>query len=308
MGGGGGRDSYDVKIADLYDKMQRSASETEVKQFQTELAGYLGSLLTGYNDRDTDAVNDHLKDISDCLAEDLESTLELRFGGSVAKHTYVDGLSDVDALVLIDNSELEGKTPAQVKSYFHNKLSAYFKDVEVTEGRLAITMKFKDAEIQILPALRDGDHYKIPNSEGEHWARIRPRKFSELLTKVNRDSGNKVVPTIKLAKAIIANLPERRQIKGYHAEALGIEAFKNYNGSSNLPEMLTHYFKESSRRVLSPLRDKTGQSIHVDEYLGAENSFERRLVSDSFSLAARRMEFASAQRILSDWQTLFAEL
>src|SRR5687768_14070016 len=106
MGGGGNKSYADVHIDDLYRKMRESFSDTEAQQFEAELASLLDSLLTNYNDRDTYAVNNYLEQIKQCLGEDLESTLELRFGGSVAKHTYVDGLSDIDALVLIDNSEL----------------------------------------------------------------------------------------------------------------------------------------------------------------------------------------------------------
>ena len=47
--------------------------------------------------------------------------------------------------------------------------------------------------------------------------------------------------------------------------------------------MLKHFFTEGSKKVLTPIKDKSGQSIHVDNYLGDANSIKRKMVSDSMS-------------------------
>ncbi len=115
----------------------------------------------------------------------------------------MDGLSDIDALVLLGESELKTMTPEQVKKYFFQKLKERYPKTTIKEGTLAVTVEFPDAEIQLLPAIKYKTGYRIADVSGKEWSFIRPRKFTELLTKVNQDNGNKVVPTIKLAKSIV---------------------------------------------------------------------------------------------------------
>ena len=109
MGGGGARGpSYIPKVDDknrkkLSVKIAELRKEEEQKIDQ-KINNYLQGLLQKYNDRDYDSTKEHIE----ALAEILGDTTELKqmlYGGSVAKHTYVDGLSDVDALAIIDRNE-----------------------------------------------------------------------------------------------------------------------------------------------------------------------------------------------------------
>jgi hypothetical protein len=115
------------------------------------------------------------------------------------------------------------------------------------------------------------------------------------------------VPAIKLAKAIIDRLPERQRLSGYHVESLAIEAFRGYSGPLETKAMLNHFFREASSRVLGHIRDRTGQSVHVDEYLGDAGSLERRVVSDALARTARRMANADAHENIDEWRRLFGD-
>ena len=115
----------------------------------------------------------------------------------------------------------------------------------------------------------------------------------------------KVIPVIKLAKAIISNLPEKLQISGYHAEALAVKAFNKYSGDYQLGAMLRHYFTQASRYVKRPISDETGQSYHLDDDLGANNSLERRMRSDAFSRIVRKMNTADAAKNIDILTDLF---
>ncbi len=44
-------------------------------------------------------------------------------------------------------------------------------------------------------------------------------------------------------------------------------------------EMIKHFWRETQRLVLQPIRDSSGQSIHVDDYLDEANSSARQRVS-----------------------------
>ena len=305
MGGGGGGGGYIRSEPDkLVRKIRQSDERTKDKEYEAEVEHHLNSLLKEYNDRNTEAISRHLEEIRKALEKDLEGTVDLLYGGSVAKHTYVDGLSDVDSLAVLDSCELADGPPEAAKEYFAHKLRERFPKTEIDVGRLAVTVRFSDAEVQLLPAVSCKSNVQIPDATGTRWSEINPKGFREALTQTNQANGSKVVPVIKLAKAIVNNLPEKHRISGYHAESVAIEAFKNYNGEQRLKPMLQHYFQTAARVVRQPIRDRTGQSVHVDDYLGAPNSLNRRIVSDAMGRISRRMSNADNAGSVDEWRTM----
>lgn len=289
MGGSGGG-YFRSDPEKIKKKLRDSEGKTKNTAYETQVASLLSDLLANFNGRDNEATNRHLSEIKKAIEKEIDGTVDLLFGGSVAKQTYVDGLSDIDSLIILNKAELENKTPNEVKQYFAARLKERFPQTDMQVGKLAITLKFSDAEIQLLPAVKSGESLKIADRTGQGWARIRPKAFSEKLSEVNKNVGMKVVPVVKLAKAIISNLPEKHQISGYHAESIALNAFKAYNDVVKPKEMLNYFFSEASRIVKQPIRDSTGQSIHVDEYLGSANSLDRRIVSDAFNRVSRRLK------------------
>jgi hypothetical protein len=71
--------------------------------------------------------------------------------------------------------------------------------------------------------------------------------------------------------------------------------------------MLPVFFERAKDFVLSPITDRSGQSIHVDEYLGPANSEERQVASLLLGRIGRRMKNASASASITQWQALFGE-
>lgn len=68
--------------------------------------------------------------------------------------------------------------------------------------------------------------------------------------------------------------------------------------------MLKHFFTEGAKCVLKPITDKTGQSTHVDDYLGPANSLQRKMVSDSMANIARKMQNADGSREIRIWEQI----
>jgi Second Messenger Oligonucleotide or Dinucleotide Synthetase domain len=306
MGGSGSGSYFSSEPQSLIRQIRDSQDATAVESFEVACNSELFGLLSEFNDRDTQAVNTHLDEIAYALSKDQESLVRLAFGGSVAKRTYVEGLSDVDCLVYLDNTDLENASPQEAKDYLEQRLKERFPRTLIKQGRLAVTVQFSDCEIQLLPAKRAGDAIRIPDQNGETWSSVvRPREFAKKLTDTNAANGGKVVPVVKLAKAIIANLGDKQKVSGYHAESLAVEAFENYQGPQTPKAMLVHYFKESAQRVMAPIQDSTGQSVHVDEYLGSPSSLERRIVADAFARVERRMRTADTSQNVADWLRLF---
>ena len=68
--------------------------------------------------------------------------------------------------------------------------------------------------------------------------------------------------------------------------------------------MLRYFFQHAPTQVTKPIRDSSGQSVHVDEYLGAENSLERRIVADALGRIGRKIRNADGAISLERWKEL----
>ncbi len=309
MGGSGGGGAFVHRTPEeLRDIVRKSEDQTTVAAFEAELSRTLGELLGEFNSRDAPTVSARLGEIKVAMQDAIEGSFDQLFGGSVAKHTYVDGLSDIDSLMLINDSGLEGKSPQLVLERMVIAIKAQFKrEAMVEHGRMAVTVTYPDGMIiQLLPAIRSADgRLRVPSSRRDAWSQINPTTFREALTRRNQECAGKLVPTIKLAKAINGQLPEAQRLSGYHMESLGIAAFKNYKGEKTTLAMLPVFFDRARELVLSPIRDSTGQSVHVDEHLGPANSDARVALSHVMGRLARRMRNATAAGSTAQWRAMF---
>jgi hypothetical protein len=309
MGGSGGSIfRSDQSPQDLAKRIVQSQEGATSAEFKNSLTTLHNSLLTQFNDRDHERVQEHLTDLKEHLEEKTEGTIDFLFGGSVAKHTYVDGLSDVDCLLVLNDtgmSDVDSSAALEIiTSHVQEKMSGR---AEVSHGQMAVTLSFPDGLVlQILPALRHGEKLKVPSSRSPgEWSHIDPAKFQEALTRRNQECGNKLVPTIKLAKAILGTLPESQRLSGYHVESLAIAAFRGYDGERTTAQMLPYFISRAKDLVLSPITDSTGQSIHVDGYLGPADSPERLRASHLLDRIYKRMRMATVAESDAQWRDLF---
>jgi hypothetical protein len=309
MGGSGGGGAFVHRTPEeLRDIVRKSEDKTTVAAFEAELSRTLGELLGEFNSRDAPTVSARLGEIKAAMQDAIEGSFDQLFGGSVAKHTYVDGLSDIDSLILINDSGLEGKSPQLALDRMVRAIKAQLKrEATVEHGRMAVKVTYPDGMIiQLLPAIKSADgRLRVPSSRRDAWSEINPTTFREALTQRNQECAGKLVPTIKLAKAINGQLPEAQRLSGYHMESLGIAAFKNYVGELTTSAMLPVFFDRSRELVLSPIRDSTGQSVHVDEYLGPANSEARIALSHVMGRLGRRMRNATAAGSTAQWRAMF---
>ena len=309
MGGSGG--AFGDKSSDDIKKIINDTIKiTRDLSYETEIAALIDTLLSTYNGRDVESIRTHLNEIKNFIESEFGGTIDLKFGGSVSKHTYVDGLSDVDVLVLINKLDLSSLSPKEVLERFKKELSSRrFRDIkDITAGKLAVTVTFADeTEIQFLPAIKRGEGFKIPTESGDSWSNIiRPDKFASRLTEINQSCGGRVVPVVKLVKGINSQLPDSQQLKGYHIESLAIEIFKSYPQSrpKKTKEMLKYFFERGKDVIKTPIKDKTGQSINVDEYLGQETSKDRLRISNTLDIIFRRMKNADDIGEVSRWKRI----
>jgi hypothetical protein len=308
MGGGGGSTFYGRSPEQLAKLVKNAGDDSSIAAFEADLSTILSGLLGTYNGRDTQLVGERLKDVEAALKDAFEGSFDQLFGGSVAKHTFVDGLSDVDSLVIVDDSDLAEHTPARILEKMEKILTQNLpEDVAVRHGRMAVSVNYPDGmEIQLLPARRNEDGgLQVPSSRTEGWSHINPQGFQKALTDCNQKCGSKLVPTIKLAKAINGTLPDSQQLSGYHIESLAIKIFREYDGPKTTVAMLPTFFSKAKEFVLSPIKDSSGQSVHVDGYLGDANSQERVVASHVLGRLEKRMRNASASKSTAQWRALF---
>jgi len=315
MGGGGGIFSR-TSPEEYKKKIKQSIKTTQDETFETTVSGKIDEALVSYNNRDRETAKRHIDDIKNAVTEDISGTVDMVYGGSVKKHTYVDGLSDVDLLMRIDKSELINLSPREALAYVKQKILekkiAGVRDVSI--GNLAVTVMFSDGtEIQILPTIKRGEGYKIPKSNANEWSDVvRPDKFAEKLTQINQNCNNKVIPTIKLVKAINSQLPEDQQLTGYHIESIAIDIFENYPESPEHPKtpkaMLEYFFEKAPEVIKTQIKDKTGQSLHVDDYLGSNNSEIRFRISYAYDRIHRKIETANEHKSVEKWEEIIGDV
>jgi len=306
VGGSGGGTSYGMEDIDADALRDRARRDLQQQELLTDINSYLAEQLTAFNDRDTETVNDRLEQIAEALGEAVEGLDRLLFGGSIAKHTYVDGLSDVDALIILRGNQPDN--PDQLIAAFADALRAALPKgtvADIQPGRLAVTVIYTDGtQIQLVPARRTGETLSIASEDGRAWRDIRPRKFAEKLTEVNQANNDGVVPAIKLAKPILDRLPESQRLSGYHLEAIAVDAFKHYDGPTSRQAMLRHLLDHAAGAVLKPTGDITGQSVRIDTHLGPANSVDRQRISASIRRIVSKMDSAAN---VDDYKDLFGD-
>ena len=244
-------------------------------------------LLDRYMNRNRQRDAQRLNEIRDATSHAGYEPVQTMFGGSVKRGTDVTGLSDVDALLIVNDSSLVSRPPSDAIERVRDVIQDRFPENEVIAGKLAVTIKYASGpEIQILPAIRTNSNgIRIAEPGNSQWSNItRPEAFAEKLVEVNNANGARVVPVIKLTKAMAHCHVKRqsRKISGYHIESLAIDAFSNYDDELKTQVMLDHFLTYSMDAVMEPIADSTGQSRFVDEYLCVAGSSLRERTKTYF--------------------------
>ena len=187
-GGGGGSTRYIGPWTPALQQKFEQAREQEQQRLDKNANLILQELLSRFNSRAAESTIEKLEDIKKHLGKQVEFD-KILYGGSVAKHTDVDGISDVDALVILDRSDLEGKPPQNMLNAFYKVLQTSLPsgDVDnIEKGHMAVTVKYKDGtEIQLLPALKSRNTISIASDDGKSWNDTKPKIFQQKLTDAN---------------------------------------------------------------------------------------------------------------------------
>ncbi len=228
--GGSGANGLPPRPKSSYNVIKQ-VHEAEQQRLDSDINEYLGMLLSKLNLRNAENIQGYLNNIRTALGDNLEIE-QFLFGGSVAKHTYVDGLSDIDALAIIKQEGLDEKSPKDIliKLFRLLKDNLKYENIRsIRKGDLAVTIKYKDGnELQLLPAIQQGTKIAVSKEARNRWNITNPKSFQRELTRSNKRLNHSLVPVIKIVKSINSTLPESKQLKSYHIESLSLEVFKGY--------------------------------------------------------------------------------
>jgi len=303
MGGSGGY-SFERTSRQAWQppNLESSLEQTRQQASEAEVAAAFADALSEINQTDTEALNRHKNEILKALETAFEEAYDLRGGGSYTRHTYVNGLSDIDILFFLgpySSSKIPNKEdPKAVLTYMKKRLRQRFPNTTITSGRMAVTIQFSDGlELQVLPAFRYRSGYRIPDPQGSGWTITQPQVFARLLQERNAEVGGKLLRCIKLAKRICNN--RGVEVKSYHLENMAVKAFEHYSGSRSDEDMLRHLFNQAKVLATTRMKDITGQEAYVDRLT---SQTQRTRLSQQ--LAAIEREVAKAEGDASVWRTL----
>ena len=116
---------------------------------------YCEQLLTEHKRRNGQRVSQRLEEIRGVLGHAGYGMVQTKFGGSAKRGTYVTGLSDVDALLIVNQTGLDSRPPSETIELVRDVIQGHFRDIAVTAGKLAVTVTYANGpELQLLPAIR----------------------------------------------------------------------------------------------------------------------------------------------------------
>ncbi len=304
--GGGAVSFSDFDKEDYFRRRKELEDNADRDKYEYEVEEFIRGRLSFFNNRDTETIKTHLQNILDAISssQDFDGSLKLIFGGSISKNTFLNGISDADCLVVLNNSDLVNDSPRRVLKHFKELLQKRLPNTEIEISTKSLTVKYSDIDVQLLPSIRTSKGLRIIDSEGKNWSNVvRPGILGGRLTVINKELKGKFIPTIKAIKAIFSNQPEKRQLSGYHVETLGAQVFRDYKGPIRVKEMIKFFFKNAPEKILTPLKDPSGQSQYVDTYLGKRNDLRRRLTYDSLKRISREIDFADETMQSHFWKS-----
>jgi hypothetical protein len=301
MGSSGGRTYYSpTPPKDWSQLVQASEEETNEKASVTAAESVLQEKLEEINDHDYEGINRHREEIKKKLEAEFEEFDVVLYGGSHSRHTDVNGISDVDVLGVLGDSKNLPPSSKDVIAQVAGVLQERFPNSSLEVGQMAVTIKFSDGiEMQVVPAFRSGSDFLVPDRHSNGWVRTCPTKVSDQITETNKATSGKLVPTIKLAKALCNK--EGIDVKSYHLENMALQAFNGYAGKHTLPHMLEHFFNRAKALATQSISDPCGQSADITSHL---NDQQRKDLARKFRSVEAKISHAIQSGSATDWEDL----
>lgn len=167
---------------------EKDSITKSISTLQTRLVNYFGTDLVGH----------------------------FRFGSSTRETIlprYMDEHSDIDYMVVFKN---DGSTPQTFLNRLKRFAEKYYSTSEIYQSSPTIVLQLNHIKFDLVPAIQNWlGGYQIPDRNGG-WRDTNPNDFNQGLVDKNKNHGNLIKPTIRLAKYWNA-------WNGYPFESFGFE-------------------------------------------------------------------------------------
>lgn len=222
-------------------------------------------------------VNEYLDDLLEKCTDSCQrvfANCEFAISGSLWKHTFAFGVSDIDVLCSVNSSEL---SPHHVVSRL---ASAFSSTSSIIKHQTHVTLPSPfGVTIDIVPVMVVSGEIVLIHSSGDRWVRARPELFATVLHHANLSSRNTLKPSIRVLKSLLSRCSFAPLLKGHHIEAICMHASSEFAGNFKVTTLLEFILSQLPRLAGLHLVDTSGQLRFIDDYLGASDSNERRRLS-----------------------------
>lgn len=255
-----------------------------------------------------------------------------RLVGSYARHTAIKDIKDVDIILLI--APIYGdQPPADVLETLFKALRGLPEALddrgEVVVRRhqrrsVNIHLEKSDFDLDIVPAIALNDltePLRIPDKDWNEWVETHPLGYSDRLSELNDNHGEKMVPLVKLLKhwRDVRILQRNRRPKSYWMECMVYHRIANEVISTD-GISYAQLFRDLLGSIYDdflPALNKTGSLPVIPDPMLSKNivykwereAFEMfmRRVEESHKWAARALEQNDESKAAELWQKVFGK-
>ena len=244
------------------------------KKIESEFKSYISKLKI--KDKKIHDIKERREIIEKVLSQELDIT-EKHIIGSYARNTMIESVdgNDVDIMIVIDDrrhvdwiSQPNGPMNClqSIKRVIKN--DPRFKNSEVHIDKNAVTIKYKDFSIDVVPAFKDSSEgYRIPDtSENQSWKRTNPRMFKKIINATDRANNGRVSKIVKIVKGW--NESNGKLLRLFHIENMIYTHFKNQSKAEtrSLTKDVENFFSRLSLYIQNPSKEPV-YGERIDTYL-----------------------------------------
>jgi len=252
----------------------RDKYKEDEKKIETKFKSYISKLEI--RDKKIYSINEKRYIIEEVLSQKLDITGR-HIIGSYARDTMINSVegNDVDIMIVI-NDRRHGDWINQpngpmnclqsIKRIIEN--DPRFKNSEVRIDKNAVTIKYEDFSIDVVPAFKDSSGgYRIPDTgKNQSWKRTNPRMFKTVMNATDRANDGRVSKIVKIVKGW--NESNGKPLRSFHIENMVYTHFKNQSKTEtrSLTKDVENFFSRLSLYIQNPSNEPVYEE-RIDTYL-----------------------------------------
>ena len=206
--------------------------------------------------------------------------------GSYTRRTLIAPLSKatVDLLTIFDCRHGPGSGQAALLEEMRAVLRrTYPQSPEINESGQAITIRFKDYRVNVIPGFaHNGVGYLIPAPAEPRWIRVDPRHQIRVWEEADRAHAGRLAPLMRMVKGW--NNQYERLLRSFHLETLVLQVMHGIE-IADFASGMRFFLDRARNAVFAPVADPASEESDIGGYLDISARF--RLL-EHLELAYRR--------------------